>query len=161
MKKLKSSNNWQGIYEKFHPIEELQQNELIWNHHKILNEIAYACAKLSETSTIPREIFRDQETKVKFLKQQAEYRKHTQQIRQRCIELEPNNPGYRSNLAYIYYQNINELNAPRGRTDGNLKKEIENFITAIDETLALDPRRVTDLYRKGRILTDILPDKIL
>ena len=161
LKKLKSSNNWQGIYEKFHPIEELQQNELIWNHHKILNEIAYACAKLSETSTIPREIFRDQETKVKFLKQQAEYRKHTQQIRQRCIELEPNNPGYRSNLAYIYYQNINELNAPRGRTDGNLKKEIENFITAIDETLALDPRRVTDLYRKGRILTDILPDKIL
>ena len=125
-----------------------------------MNDIALACAKLSETSSIPREIFRDEKTKRDFLKQQEEYRKHTEQIRKRCIELEPNNAGYRSNLAYTYYQNINELTARWGRKDGNLKKEIDNFINAIDETLALDPRRVTDLYRKGRILADVLPDKI-
>lgn len=160
LKKLKSNNDWQGIYEKLDPIEDLHQNELIWNNHKVLNEIAYACAKLSETSSIPREIFRDEHAKRDFLKQQAKYRKHTEQIRKRCIELEPNNAGYRSNLAYTYYQNINELTAPRGRTDGNFKKEIDNFIDAVDATLVLDPRRVTDLYRKGRVLADILPDKI-
>ncbi|MCY3553476.1 MAG: hypothetical protein OXH39_23705 [Candidatus Poribacteria bacterium] len=52
LEKLKSNNDWQGIYEKFDPIEELHQNELIWNNHKVLNEIAYACAKLSETSSL-------------------------------------------------------------------------------------------------------------
>ena len=161
LKRLKSKDNWREIYEKFQPIVELHQNDLIWNNHQVLNDIALACAKLSETSSIPREIFRDEKAKRDFLKQQAEYRKHTEQIRKRCIELEPNNAGYRSNLAYTYYQNINELTAPRGRKDGNLKKEIDNFITAVDETLALDPKRVTDLYRKGRILADILPDKIL
>ena len=161
LKRLKLKDNWRGIYEKFQPIEKLHQNDLIWNNHRVLNDIALACAKLSETSSIPREIFRDEETKSDFLKQQAEFRKHTERIRKRCIELEPSNAGYRSNLAYIYYQNINELTAPRGRRDGNLKKEIDNFIMAVDETLALDPRRVTDLYRKGRILADILPDKIL
>ena len=161
LKRLKTKDNWQGIYEKFQPIDKLHQNDLIWNNHLVLNDIALACAKLSEISSIPREIFRDEKAKSDFLKQQAEYRKHTEQIRKRCIELEPNNAGYRSNLAYSYYQNINELTAPRGRKDGNLKKEIDNFIAAVDETLALDPRRVTDLYRKGRILANILPDKIL
>ena len=161
LKRLKSKNNWREIYEKFQPIEELHQNDLIWNNHKVLDGIALACAKLSETSAIPREIFRDEKTKRDFLKQQAEYRKHTVQIRKRCIELEPNNARYRSNLAYTYYQNINELTAPRARKDGNLKKEIDNFLDAVDETLALDPRRVTDLYRKGRILADILPKKVL
>ena len=161
LKKLNSNNDWQGIYKKFYPIEDLHQNELIWNNHKVLNEIAYACAKLSETNSIPREIFRDEKAKSDFLKQQAEYRKYTEQIRKRCIELEPNHAGYRSNLAYTYYQNINELTTPAGRKDGNLRKEIENFITTIDETLTLDSKRVTDLYRKGRILADTLPDKIL
>ena len=161
LKRLKSKNKWREIYEKFQPIEELHQNGLIWNNHKVLNYIAFACAKLSETSSIPREIFRNEKAKRDFLKQQAEYRKHTERIRKRCIELKPNNPGYQSNLAYTYYQNINELTAPRGRKDGHFKKEIDNFIAAVDETLVLDPKRVTDLYRKGRILADILPDKIL
>ena len=158
---LKSKNDWLGIYNKFKPIVELPQNDLIWNNVKVLNEIAYACAKLSETSSIPREIFRDQEAKTKFLKQQGEYRKHTEQIRKRCIDLDPNNPGYRSNLAYTYYQNINELTAQRGRQDGNLRTEIDNFMKTVDEAHTLDPKRVNDLYRKGRILADILPKKIL
>ena len=161
LKRLKSRGNWQEIYEKFQPIEELHQNDLIWNDHQVLNGIAFACAKLSETSSIPRQIFRDEKAKRDFLKQQAEYRKHTEWIRKRCIELEPNNAGYQSNLAYTYYQNINELTAPRGRRDGHFQKEVDNFISAVDEALVLDPKRVTDLYRKGRILADKLPDKIL
>ena len=157
---LQSKNDWLGIYNKFTPITDLPHNDLIWNNPKVLSDIGFACAKLSETSSIPREIFRDEQAKSDFLKQQAEYRKYTEQIRKRCIELEPNHAGYRSNLAYTYYQNINELITPTGRK-GNLRKEIENFITTIDETLTLDSKRVTDLYRKGRILADTLPDKIL
>lgn len=160
LKRLTSNNDWLGIYRKFQPITELSQNDLIWNSPKVLSDIGFACAKLSETSSIPREIFRDEQAKSDFLKQQAEYRKYTEQIRKRCIELEPNHAGYRSNLAYTYYQNINELTTPTGRK-GNLRKEIKNFITTIDETLTLDSKRVTDLYRKGRILADTLPDKIL
>ena len=53
------------------------------------------------------------------------------------------------------------MTQPRGRRDGNLRKEIESFITAVDEALKLNPKRVNDLYRKGRILTDDLPDQIL
>lgn len=161
LKKLKSEDDWPGIYEKFQPIEELHQNELIWNNHKILNDVALACAKLSETSAIPREIFRDQKAKSEFLKQQSEYRKHTEQIRKRCIELEPKHAGYRSNLAYTYYQNINELTNQSGRKDGNIKTEIDNFIIAVDKALTLDPTRVTDLYRKGYILTKVYPKQIL
>ena len=161
LKKLKSEDNWRGIYEKFQPIEELPKNELIWNNHKVLNDVALACAKLSETSAIPREIFRDQKAKSDFLKQQSEYRKYTEQIRKRCIELEPKHAGYRSNLAYTYYQNINELTNQSGRKDGNIKTEIDNFISAVDDALTLDPTRVTDLYRKGYILTKVFAKQIL
>lgn len=157
--KLKKKNDWLEIFNITKPIT-LPQNELLWKDHVLLNDIAYACAKLSET-TIPRELFRDQKGKTKFLEQQAEYRKHTEQIRKRCIQLKPSHAGYRSNLAYTYYQNIIELTGPSGRKDGNIKKEIENFITAVDETLTLDPKRVTDLYRKGYILTKVYPKQIL
>ncbi len=161
LNKRKSVGDWQGIYKQFQPIEELHQNELIWNNHKVLNDVALACAKLSETGAIPRDIFRDSVAKTKFLEQQAEYRKHTEQIRKRCIKLKPNNSGYRSNLAFTYYQNINELTSQSSRKDGNIRAEIDNFITAVEEALTLDPTRVTDMYRKGRILVKVLPDQIL
>ncbi len=161
LKKQKSDKDWRGIYEKFKPIEELHQNELIWNNHKVLNDVALACAKLSETSAIPREIFRDQKAKTKFLNQQAEYRKYTEKIRKRCIQLEPNSAGYRSNLAFTYYQNIIEITSQSGRRDGNLKNEIDKFIIAVDKALGLDPTRVTDLYRKGYILTKVFPTQYL
>ena len=158
--KLKNRNDWQGIYQIFQPITDLPKKDLIWSNPKVLNEIGYACAKLAETSGIPREIFGDQKAKDKFLEEQAEYRKHAEQIRKRCIELVPNSASYRSDLAYTYYQNINELDAPRGRRDGNLGKEIDKFLEAVDEALKLNPKRVNDLYRKGRILTNVLPGQI-
>lgn len=161
LKKLKLKNDWLGIYRKFRPITELPQNDLIWGNSKILSDIGFACAKLAETGSREILAIRDQNHKDNFLKQQAEYRKHTMLIRKRCIEITPRNAGYRSDLAYTYYQNINELTQPRGRRDGNLRKEIENFLETVDKTLNLQPNRVQDLYRKGRILTNILPNQIL
>ena len=161
LKRLKSKNDWLGIYRTFQPITELSQNDLIWNDSKILSDIGFACAKLSETGSRELSSFRDQNRRNDFLKQQAEYRKHAVSTRKRCIEIDPRNAGYRSNLAYTYYQYINELTQPRGRRDGNLRKEIENFLKTVDKTLDLQPNRVQDLYRKGRILTDVLPNQIL
>ena len=161
LKTLKSKNDWLGIYRKFQPITELPQNDLIWNNPKILSDIGFACAKLAETGS--KEIFpiKNQSDKNDFLKQQAEYRKYAVLTRKRCIRIAPENAGYRSDLAYTYYQNVSELIQPRGRRDGDLRKEIEKFLQAVDETLNLHPKRIQDLYRKGRILTKVLPNQIL
>ena len=158
--KFKKDNDWLGIYRLFQPITDVSQNNLIWNNAEILNEIGYACAKLSETSGIPYEIHRNRKAKDEFLKTQKVYREHAEQIRKRCIELMPNSESYRSVLAYTYYQNINELTAARGRRDGNIGEEIDKFLDSIDEVFKLNPKRVNDLYRKGRILTDVLPNQI-
>lgn len=161
LKMLKSKNDWLGIYRKFQPITELPQNGLIWSNSKILSDIGFACAKLAETG--PKELlsFKDQNDKSDFLKQQEKYRKCALLTRKRCIEIAPGHAGYRSDLAYTYYQNINELTQPQGRRDGNLRKNIENFLATVDKTLDLQPNRVQDLYRKGRILTAVLPNQIL
>ena len=161
IKGLKEENDWLGIYNIFPPIADLPQDNLIWKNHRVLNEIGYTCGKLAETSSIPQEIFKDSTAKDKFLKQQRKYREQTEMIRKQCIEIEPERAGYRADLAYLYYQSINELTEPRGRRDGNLREEIEKFIDAVDDALKLDPKRVNDLYRKGRILTDVLPNQIL
>ena len=52
LKRLTSNNDWLGIYRKFQPITELSQNDLIWNSPKVLSDIGFACAKLSETSSL-------------------------------------------------------------------------------------------------------------
>lgn len=129
---LKLKNDWIGIYRKFQLIKELPQNNLIWNHPKVLSDIGFACAKLAETG--PKEMlpFINPNEKNVFLNQQTEYRKYAEQLRKRCIELVPGNAGYWSDLAYTYYQNVNELIQPRGRRDGNLRKEIENFLETVD-----------------------------
>ena len=161
IKELKSKRDWLGIYRKFQPVTELPQNDLIWGNSKILSDIGFACAKLAETGSKEILSFRDQNDKNNFFKQQAKYRKYAMLTRKRCIELAPNHAGYRSDMAYTYYQNINELIQSRGRRDGILRKEIENFLEAVDKTLDIQPKRIQDMYRKGRILTKILPNQIL
>ena len=81
IKGLKEENDWLGIYNIFQPIADLPQNNLIWNDHRVLNEIGYACGKLAETGSIPQEIFQNQTAKNKFLDQQKKYREHTEMIR--------------------------------------------------------------------------------
>lgn len=159
---LKSKNDWLGIYNKFKPVEDFPQNDMIWNNPKILSDIGFACTQLARTDSISQEIFRDQQRKDALLKRLSEYRKYALSIQKRCVELEPNNPLHYANIAYIFYQNINDLRQPRGRRDGNLREEIEDFITTVDKALMLDTKpRVNDLYRKGRVLSRILPDLIL
>lgn len=125
LKTLKSKHDWLGIYRKFQPITQLPQHDSIWNNSQILSDIGFVCAKLAETG--PKELlsFRNQNHKNDFLKQQAEYRKYAMSTRKHCIEIAPKHAGYRSDLAYTYYQNINELTQPRGRRDGNPRKEID------------------------------------
>lgn len=154
-------NNWRGIYDRFAPIGKLKENPEIWSNDEILNKIAFACAKLAETSSIPDEIFKDIKAKTTFLKQQKKYRQDTELLRKRCIELNPNEAGYHSNLAYLYYQNIHELRQPKGRRDSNLRNEVESFLAQVSNALKIQPDRINDLYRKGYVLVNILPDLIL
>jgi len=155
-------NDWLSIYKKFDPIADLRQKfPEVWQDDETLSTIGFACGKLAETSGFPKEIWKDEQKKKDFLHQQARYRKETEMLRKRCIELSPKNASYLSNLAYFHYQNVHELTQPRGRRDGNLRQEIDQALDYVDQTLAIDPNRLNDLYRKGYLLVDILPKQIL
>ncbi|MCF2148109.1 hypothetical protein IQ276_017090 [Desmonostoc muscorum LEGE 12446] len=159
---MKNCDDWLGIYNLFAPLENLAQNHPdIWNNVEISNEIGFASGKLAETSSIPPDIFNNQERKKTFLNQQAKYRRVTENIRKRCVELAPENPGYWSSLAYLYYQNVQELKQPKGRRDGNIREEAETSIKYYEQALSIDNNRIADLYRKGYLLAQILPDQIL
>ena len=133
----------------------------VWTNAETLSTIGFACGKLAETSSIPWDIRQDEGKKKNFLKQQAQYRKETEFVRRRCLELSPNNATYLTSMAYLYYQNVLELNAQGGRRDGDIREEIKQALEWLDRTLEVNPNRITDLYRKGRLLTDILPKQIL
>ncbi|MBK7970956.1 MAG: hypothetical protein IPK08_19675 [Bacteroidetes bacterium] len=113
--------------------------------------------KLSETYVNLRQSFRDDSTKDKFLKQQSQYRKATEILRTRCIELEPQNPTYYSNLGYSHYQFVRELRLPGGRRDGNPKVEAETAIQLFKKALEINPHRINDNHRLGLLLTETLP----
>lgn len=155
-------NNWQGIYQRFAPIERIaERHPEVWNDPKILGTVGFACSKLSEVSTIPSEIFRDEREKKKFLDQQARYRREAENLFKRCIELESDNTIHWSALGYLYYRSVMELTQPKGRRDSDIREETKKALEYLDKTLSLDPSRVTDLYRKGRLLAEILPDQII
>lgn len=161
LKKLEQNNDWLGIYKSYKAISDKYRIEEIWKDVELLSMLGFAVGKLAETSEIPRTIFRDEDLKKKFLREQFEFRQETEHIRKRCIELNPGSPTYYSNLAYLYYQNSIELSAPKGRRDGNLLEEIDKAIEYFDKALAIDNTRITDLYRKGRLLADVKPNIIL
>ena len=159
---MQQRNDWIGIYNRFQPIESISQNYPdVWNNPGILSTIGFACGKLAETSSIPRDMFQDEKRRQAFLKQQAKYRYETEVLRKRCVELMPNNPGYWSSLGYLHYLNAHELNQPRGRRDGNIREEIEKALEYFEKALSLDSSRITDHYRKGYLLAEILPQQIL
>lgn len=160
--RMKKCDDWIGIYNLFAPLENIAQNYPdVWNNVEILSEIGFACGKLAETSSIPPDIFQNKQRKNTFLYQQANYRRVTEMIRRRCIELAPDNPGYLSSLAYLYYQNTQELKQPRGRRDGNIREEAQKALQSYDKALSIDDTRIADLYRKGYLLAEILPEQIL
>jgi tetratricopeptide (TPR) repeat protein len=157
IKKMTAKNDWIGIYNMFTPINELKDKPHIWNNHYLLSELSFAAAKLSETYINLKQHFQDDTEKKNFLSRQRKYRNEAIMLRKRCIELDPKNPGYYSNLAYSHYQFTLELTTPGGRRDGNVMQEAEKAIEYIDKALKIDPHRIPDLYRKGNILSSILP----
>ncbi|MCC3429746.1 MULTISPECIES: hypothetical protein [unclassified Microcoleus] len=152
---LKNRNDWEGIYNKFSPLERLSQGK-IWNDAAILSEIGFACGKLAEVSA--EDFPRKEPEKTAFLNSKSKYRRESEMLRQRCVELMPNNPTYLANLAYLHYQNAFELKTPRNRRDGNLRQEAERAIEYYDRAISIAPNRIKDHYRKGYLLAEVLPN---
>lgn len=153
-------NNWNAIYkmlENFMPVE----NSVLWDNAEALNRFSFATAKLSECSENLKRKFPDKEKRNQFIKEKNFFRKLTIKLRERCLELEPNNSTYYSNIAYTYYQSVNELNSPFGRKDGNIIQQAENAIKYFNKALKLDYTRITDYYRKAILLSNILASYIL
>lgn len=161
IKRLQSNNDWIGIYNKVKPIEELKKDESKWNDDDLLNMISYATAKLSETSINLKWSFQDENEKRKFLDQQKQYRQYTNTLRQRCIDLKPNNASYYSNLAYSHYQYFRELTMPGGRRDGKPREEADKALLNFDKALEINGSRINDLQRKGLMLTEMLPKVLI
>jgi hypothetical protein len=121
-----------------------------------LSEVGFACGKLAEVSV--EDIPRKEPEKTEFLNGKSKYRREAEMLRQRCVELMPNNPTYLANLAYLHYQNAMELKTPRNRRDGKLRQEAERAIKYYDMAIWLAPNRIKDHYRKGYLLAEVLPN---
>lgn len=153
-------NNWDAIYkmlESFMPVE----NSVLWDNAEALNRFSFATAKLSECTENLKRKFPNKENSKEFLKKKKYFRVLTIKLRKRCIELSPENASYYSNLAYTFYQSVNELNTPNGRRDGNLIKDAEQALFYLDKALMLDSTRISDKYRKAILLSEILPNHTL
>lgn len=155
IKKLTSKNKWREILELFADLDEIEKNTFIRNNLKILNSISFAAAKLSECYENLKRKFRNDEDRKKYLEEKKKLRKLTLKLRERSIELTPDKPGGYSSLGYSHYQYALELSLPGGRRDGNLKNEISLAIENFDKALSIDPNRINDLYRKGKIIADL------
>ena len=154
------NNDWESIVkilEKYYPLEKSK----LWNDENLLNRFAFATAKMAECTLNLKKFFPDKNKRKAFLEQKRKFRELTITLRSRCIELDQNKPAFYSNLAYTYYQSATELNTPGGRRDGNLNKEASSALFFFDKALELDQNRITDLYRKSNLLSDILFNNIL
>jgi len=160
LRSLTSGNQWQTIHNNYFPLEKIKSIPQFWNDAKVLSSLSFASAKLSEVYINLKRSFADNKKSDEFLKMQKRYREETIALRNRCIELEPENPGYYSNLAYTHYQSCRELMLRGGRRDGNLKQEAEKAIEYLKLALDLEPNRITDLYRMGQIKAKILYSQI-
>lgn len=157
---LEQNNDWISItkiLDKFQPLEKSQ----IWNNSNLLNRFSFATAKLAECSNNLKIKFPDKLKRKEYLEERKKFRELTIKLRKRCIELENDNPSFYSNLAYTYYQSATELTTPGGRRDGNLKNEANHALYYLDKAIELNDNRITDLYRKANLLSDILTNNIL
>jgi tetratricopeptide (TPR) repeat protein len=161
IKKLTQKNDWLGIYNIFTPLEDIKTKDYLWSNDKLLSGLSFATAKLSETYINLKFSFKTDEERKKHLAIQKKYREETLMLRERCAEIRPDNPTYYSNLAYSHYQFVRELMMPGGRRDGSIIEEAKKSIEYIDKALALDPQRIPDLYRKGLLLSGVMPKLIL
>ncbi len=161
IKLLEEKNDWLRVINKFGTLEDIKNFPEAWEDEYVISGISFATAKLSETYVNLRHQFSNDAEKDKFLKLQKNYREITEALRLRCIELNPTNPTYYSNLGYTHYQYVRELTHPGGRRDGNAKADAEKALSYLNKALELNPDRTNDNYRKGQLLTEILPKMLL
>ncbi|HEY5536236.1 MAG TPA: hypothetical protein VIL99_15035 [Ignavibacteria bacterium] len=154
-------SDWISIYKLFEPIKSLKDKSEIWNDEELLGHISFATAKLSEVYINLKQNFPNDQLKNEFLTQQKKYRDATEFLRKRCLELNPTNPAIFSNLGYSHYQYARELTQPGGRRDGKPIEEIGKSLQYLNEALIIQPTRINDLYRKGQMLSELLPKLIL
>jgi len=157
---LEYTNNWEEIYKILKQYQPLEKS-VIWNDAVLLSKFSFASAKLSECTENLKRKFTDKNQKEDYLKEKRQLRKLTLKLRKRCIELEPENAAYYSNIAYSLYQSVSELNTPGGRRDGNVLSDLEAALEFLEKALILEPNRVADLYRKGLLLSEFLFNNIL
>ncbi|MCX7983499.1 MAG: hypothetical protein N3A63_01150 [Bacteroidetes bacterium] len=147
---------WEAIVDLANQYGPLEKSEL-WNHPNVLQGLAFAIAKLAECTVNVRKLFSDKRERDKFLEQKRIYRETALRIRNRLIELAPNDPAHYGNIAYLHYLSTIELSMPGGRRDGDAEKEAYCALTYFTKALQLDPYRISDAYRKGQLLVRILP----
>lgn len=157
---LQEKNNWTEIYRLLENHQPLEQNQ-IWNDAEILNKFSFAVAKLSECSENLKKKFSNKEELKKYVEEKRNYRKLCIKLRERCIELQPNNASFYANLAYVYYQSVNELSTPGGRRDGNVKSEAQKAIELLNKSLEIQPERITELYRRAYLKFEVLSNLTL
>lgn len=156
---LQTKNDWHQVIEEcsavLGPLDTWETRfPLAWQDADLVSTMGFAMGKLAET-TLSSVSIPDEKA---YLSEQRRHRRLTLKWRTRHCELEPSNPSAWSNLAYFHYQNITELSGPRARKDGDLWMEIQEFLHAVDESLRLDPTRIKDRYRRGKVLGAVLPD---
>jgi len=116
-----------------------------------MSDLAFACSKKGEPSNEKK---RDME----HLKEVKRFRDLSIEFFGRCIDLQPSDPKHPSSLAYRYYLNYWELER-KVRKDGKASDEMEKALTWFKKALELDPRRIKDHYRMGRLIERKIENK--
>lgn len=155
IKKFEENNNWLEIYKIFQNLEPIESNK-IWNDADLLSSFSFATAKLSECTENLKRKYPDKSQRKSYIEEKRKFRNLTIKLRARAIELNSQNSTFHSNLAYTYYQSVNELSTPGGRRDGNIIEDAQLAIKYLNNALELNPNRLNDLYRKAKLFSDVL-----
>jgi Tfp pilus assembly protein PilF len=151
---LKEQELWYKMYDPFKPVEKISENQpKVWNDPGALRYIAYAAGKLAEINSIPTDVKYDLFRRNEYLNDKRLKRADVEFLLKRCMELDPKNPVYHSDLGNLHYRNVEELTARKGRNDGDPLFELEEAVQCFQKAVELDPNRITDMFRMGYLLT--------
>lgn len=155
VEELKRTNNWEEIlkyYKVNNSIDKLTGLD-IWNNPYKLSDIAFAASKLGEIGRIELDVLKDYDKKQKALDKAKKYREFSQQIYERCKEIdEYSKLTYIKSIGYINYNNLisaNNLSRYKVETD---EGKVKNFKTAYEcfkKVLNVYPNDIKVLYRNG------------
>ncbi len=161
LKFLKENEEWFKIYNMFKPIDKVSvTNPGIWNDPIYLRYIGNACVKLSEIEEIKEQIKHNSAQRNDFLLQKKKLRYEAELLMKRCLELDPENVKYQSDIADLHYRNVIELISKNNIRDKDPVYELEETIKYLNMALKPDTNRVEDLYKKGYLLAIVYPELI-